>query len=108
MCHWNVRFVSELREPAFAPREVVDGKDTRDLAREILAMSQQEFSAAFENSPMKRANLRELKWNAAVVLGNIGSSDDVPALAGALDDQEALVRLHAARALGRIGARPKY
>jgi epoxyqueuosine reductase len=41
--------------------------------------------------------------NAAVVLGNIGDTSDVPALAGALRDDEPLVRQHVAWALGRIG-----
>jgi epoxyqueuosine reductase len=42
----------------FRPREVIAGKDARTLAREILAMSQEEFTAAFRRSPMKRATLR--------------------------------------------------
>ncbi|HEX8830860.1 MAG TPA: HEAT repeat domain-containing protein, partial [Longimicrobium sp.] len=41
--------------------------------------------------------------NVAVALGNWGSPDAVPALALALNDEEALVRGHAAWALGRIG-----
>jgi HEAT repeat. len=44
-----------------------------------------------------------LKRNAAVVLGNIGDADDVDVLTRALDDEESLVREHAARALGRLG-----
>ena len=62
-------------------------------------MSRPEFSAAFKGSPMKRAKLRGLKRNAAVVLGNVGTSDDVHVLARALDDSEPLVREHAAWAL---------
>jgi epoxyqueuosine reductase len=42
-------------------------------------MSQVEFSAAFRGSPLKRAKLRGLKRNAAVVLGNVGTTDDVEA-----------------------------
>ena len=41
--------------------------------------------------------------NVAVALGNWGSPDTVPALAIALNDEEALIRGHAAWALGRIG-----
>jgi epoxyqueuosine reductase len=70
-----VRFAGELPEGSpFAPREVIAAKDARTLAREILAMSQEDFSAVFRRSPMKRAKLRGLKRNAAVVLGNIGTS----------------------------------
>ena len=66
------------------------------LARDILGMTQEEFSRAFKGSPMERAKLRGLKRNAAVVLGNVGSSEDVAALVAALTDFEPLVREHAA------------
>lgn len=71
VCPWNVSFARELKVPEFAPRAVLAGKDARTLAREFLAMSQEEFSAAFGGSPMKRAKLRGLQRNAAVVLGNV-------------------------------------
>ena len=92
VCPWNVRFASELKEGSpFAAREVTAGKVARTLAREILEMSQEEFAAAFRHSPMKRAKLRGLKRNAAVVLGNIG-------------DAEPLMREHAAWAMNRTRA----
>ena len=68
-------------------------------------MSREEFSRLFSKSPMKRAKLRGLKRNAAVVLGNVGTREDVTALARALDDDEPLVREHAARALAAVEAR---
>jgi epoxyqueuosine reductase len=105
VCPWNQRFAQELKEPAFAAREVLAGKDARTLARELLAMSQEEFSAAFKYSPMKRAKLRGLKRNAAVVLGNVGMRDDVAVLTRSLDDSEPLAREHAAWALDRITTR---
>jgi epoxyqueuosine reductase len=105
VCPWNVRFSRGLREPAFEPRPAVRGKDARTLAREILATDDEGFRAAFKASPMKRAKLRGLKRNAAVVLGNVGTADDVPALVGALGDPEPLVREHAAWALDRIRGR---
>jgi HEAT repeat protein len=52
---------------------------------------------------MKRAKLRGLKRNAAVVLGNVGTRDDVEVLSRSLDDSEPLVREHADWALGRAG-----
>jgi epoxyqueuosine reductase len=81
-----VRFAQALKVPAFAPRAAIAGKDAPTLAREILAMTQEEFSVAFKGSPMKRAKLRGLKRNAAVVLGNIGDARDVDVLTQALDD----------------------
>jgi epoxyqueuosine reductase len=80
VCPWNVSFARELKVPEFAPRAMLAGKDARTLARELLAMTQEEFSAAFKGSPMKRAKLRGLKRNAAVVLGNVRDSDDVDVL----------------------------
>jgi epoxyqueuosine reductase len=105
-CPFNVKFAQELKEPAFAPREVLAGRDTRQLARGLLAMTPEEFSAAFKDSPMKRAKLRGLKRNAAVVLGNIGHAEDAGVLTRALDDTEVLVREHIEWALQRTGAAP--
>lgn len=67
-------------------------------------MSQDEFSAAFKNSPMKRAKLRALKRNATVVLGNLGTVKDIAVLTQALEDPEPLVREHAASTLSRLGS----
>ena len=103
VCPWNQRFTRELpADSPFRPREVLAAKDARQLARELLPMTQAEFSAAFKGSPMKRAKLRGLKRNAAVVLGNIADPADVDVLTRALDDEEALVREHAEWALARI------
>lgn len=105
VCPWNVRFARELKEGSpFEAREVIAEKDATTLAREILTMSQEEFAVAFRRSPMKRAKLRGLKRNAAVVLGNVGSVEDVPALAAALTDDEPVVRSTATWALGRLGS----
>jgi epoxyqueuosine reductase len=106
VCPWNVRFAEELPEDsAFKPREALAGKDARTLARELLAMDVEGYRAASKGSPMKRAKLPAMKRNAAVVLGNVGTSDDVGVLRQALDDPEPLVREHAAWALARVIAR---
>ena len=82
VCPWNVRFARENRVPEFAPREVIAEKDARTLAGELLAMSDEDFRIAFKGSPMKRAKLRGLQRNAAVVLDNLASAGDVPARRG--------------------------
>jgi epoxyqueuosine reductase len=104
VCPFSRKFSLPLSGPAFAARPAVAGKDARILAREFLAMSPLEFSEAFKESPMKRAKLRGLKRNSAVVLGNVGTPDDVPSLVAALSESEPLVRGHAAWALARIGS----
>src|SRR4051812_16081408 len=106
VCPWNVSFARELKEPSFAARAVLAQKDARQLARELLVMSQEQFSASFKGSPMKRAKLRGLKRNAAVVLGNVGTVEDVEVLTRSLDDPEPLVREHAAWALARVRSEP--
>ena len=89
---------------AFAARPVLDGRDARSLATQLLSMSQAEFSASFKGSPMTRAKRVGLKRNAAVVLGDVGTASDAGALEAALADEEPLVRSHAAWALGELGA----
>ncbi len=99
VCPWNRKHATPTNEPALKAR---DGLDAADLT-EMLAMDQATFSRKFRGSPIKRAKRRGLLRNAAVALGNRGTVADVPALTGALSDDEPLVRGHAAWALGRIG-----
>ena len=70
VCPWNVKFSRDATEAAFDVREVIADKDARTLAEDLLAMSQEEFSAAFRKSPMKRAKLAGLQRNARVMLAN--------------------------------------
>ena len=106
VCPWTEKFARALPEGSpYGARDALAGRDARQLARELLAMTQEEFSRAFKGSPMKRAKLRGLKRNAAVVLGNVGTADDGDVLARALEDPEPLVREHAAWALAAIRSR---
>jgi epoxyqueuosine reductase len=108
VCPFNVKFAQELKEAAYAPRAAIAGRDARQLARELLDMAPEEFSRAFNKSPMKRAKLRGLKRNAAVVLGNVGTTDDVDVLTRARDEEpDAMLREHAAWSLTRLRARPR-
>lgn len=72
-----MKFSRDATEPAFAAREVIAGKDARTLATEVLAISQDDFSAAFRKSPMKRAKLAGLQRNAVIVLADVYPADDV-------------------------------
>ena len=60
----------------FRAREFIAGKDALALARDILALDQEQFSAAFRKSPIKRAKLAGLQRNAAVVLSNDAHADE--------------------------------
>lgn len=73
VCPYNQKFAVELAEHAFAGRPAVRDKDSRTLASELLAMTPETFAESFRGSPMRRAKLRGLQRNAAVVIGNSGS-----------------------------------
>jgi epoxyqueuosine reductase len=98
VCPWNQRFSSPSAEPAYRANPDTDGPGLIEL----MGLDQDEFSQRFSGSPVKRGKRRGLLRNVAVALGNWGSREAVPALARALDDEEPLVRGHAAWALGRI------
>jgi len=105
VCPWNVRFSSELRESAFASRSIIDSKDPRGLARDILALDDEGYRQAFRGSAMKRAKLSGLKRNAAVVLGNVGNTDDADLLRDVAATDELVVAEHASWALARVTGR---
>lgn len=69
----------------------------------LLSLTEEEFRQRFRRSPIKRTKRRGLLRNVCVALGNSGDRRAVPALIGALHDNEPLVRGHAAWALGRLG-----
>ena len=67
-------------------------------------MDEQAFRARYRQTVVSRAKREGLLRNVAVALGNTGNPEAVPALARALaSDPSALVRTHAAWALGRLG-----
>jgi epoxyqueuosine reductase len=70
----------------------------------LLNLTEVEFSQRFAGRAVLRAKRDGLIRNACVVLGNLGDARAIPALAKALDDSSALVRGHAAWALGRLGS----
>lgn len=100
ICPYNAKAPTSS-EPAFAPRA---GLYAPQLIP-FLALDEKEFRQRFLGSPILRAKRRGFLRNVAVALGNLRSATAVPALIGALRDQEALVRGHAAWALGEIGNR---
>ena len=103
-CPWNLKFAEPLPDDSpYAARAALAGKDPRQLARDLLGMRREEFSDAFNGSPMKRAKLRGLKRNAAVVLGNVGTAEDLGLLERVSEEEpEEMVREHAAWALHRL------
>jgi epoxyqueuosine reductase len=71
---------------------------------ELMELDDDGFRQRFARSAIKRTKRRGLLRNAAVVLGNSGNPAAIPILTRTLASEvEALVRSHAAWALGQIG-----
>ena len=93
------RKTTESLEPAFRQRHDFGAPALIPL----LDLDDEGFRERFRKSPIKRAKRVGLQRNVCVALGNIGDARAVPALLRAMLSQDALVREHAAWALGRIG-----
>jgi epoxyqueuosine reductase len=101
VCPWN-RFAQTTREARFLAKPEDDG---RDQLHALLEITQPEFKRRFAKSPILRVKRRGLLRNVCVVLGNIGTADDLPALHKAAEHEEPLVREHAAWAITQIERR---
>lgn len=99
-CPWN-RFAQASQEATFAARESVFAL----RLREMLALTDGQFRALFSKSPIKRIKRPAFLRNVCVVLGNVGTADDVPALEEACRDPEPLIAEHAQWALTEISER---
>ncbi|RBP47563.1 epoxyqueuosine reductase [Roseimicrobium gellanilyticum] len=99
-CPWN-RFAQVSREATFAARESVFSMKLR----EMLALTDEQFRALFSKSPIKRIKRPAFLRNVCVVLGNIGTEEDLPALRIAEADEHPIISEHAQWAIAEIEAR---
>jgi epoxyqueuosine reductase len=100
VCPYNVR-ARATQEAAYLPRQGLHAPELIPL----LSLDKDEFHRRFHGSPIVRAKRRGFLRNVAVALGNSKSREAIPSLIDALNDEEPLVRGHAAWALGQIGSR---
>ncbi len=100
VCPWNRRR-RRRGGAAFEPRP---GTVAPELA-ELAALDGAAFAARFRRSPIKRAKRRGLLRNVAVALGNTGDLRHRPLLERLAQDDDPLVREHAAWALRRLARR---
>jgi epoxyqueuosine reductase len=92
---------AKAADPEFLPPSI---EHAYPALHGLLAMSHRTFRARYRGTAIARAKRSGLARNAAVALGNIGTEEDVPSLGNVvLGHDLALVRGHAAWALGRIG-----
>ncbi|MEZ0387599.1 MAG: tRNA epoxyqueuosine(34) reductase QueG [Verrucomicrobium sp.] len=99
-CPWN-RFAEASHEAWFQARDSVFGMRLRDM----LKLDDEQFRALFAKSPIKRIKRPAFLRNVCVVLGNVGTEEDLPELEQAALDEHPLISEHALWAIEEIRAR---
>jgi epoxyqueuosine reductase len=98
VCPWNESFAKAAPPQSFSRRD-----DLRSLdPEEILGLDEASFRARYSGTALMRATWRGMRRNACIVLGNAKDPRSLPALRRALDDDDPVVRDHAAWAMARI------
>nr|MBX2826235.1 tRNA epoxyqueuosine(34) reductase QueG [Gammaproteobacteria bacterium] len=97
ICPWN-RWARQTREASF---EAIPRPDLT----EMLGWDDAKFRQEFRGTPIFR--LKRARWlrNICVVLGNIGTSGDLPALEQVANDPDPLISEHAGWAIIEINDR---
>ncbi|MGQ4809746.1 Epoxyqueuosine reductase [Candidatus Entotheonellaceae bacterium PAL068K] len=101
VCPWN-RKRHFTPEPGLQPRSHHVHPRLADLAR----LTPAAFKQSFRGTALDRTKRRGLLRNVCVAMGNSGNAEFIPLLEGLLDDDEALVRQHAAWALAQLRGTP--
>ncbi len=96
VCPWNQKILA-LSKPGEMPLFLQTCLQNLDPAK---IMEAAEFKRIFADYPILRAKRSGFYRNLAVVLGNQKNTDSIPLLSKLLTDPDALIRQHAAWALG--------
>ena len=99
VCPWNQRFARPVEGDPFSWRSDLEGLDPA----EILAMDESTFRGRYSGTALMRAKWEGMRRNACIVLGNRRRPQDLPVLARALEEDDPVVRGHAAWAMAAIG-----
>ncbi|HBM86362.1 MAG TPA: tRNA epoxyqueuosine(34) reductase QueG [Opitutae bacterium] len=97
VCPWN-KWATPTVEAKFLPREL-------PALRELLLWDDLTFRERMIGSPIRRVKLPRFQRNICVVLGNIGTAEDLPALEVVASGADAMVAEHATWAIEKIRAR---
>ena len=97
VCPWN-KWAVPTEEAKFTPREL-------PTLGEMLAWDESSFSDRLQGSPMRRLKLRRFQRNLCVVLGNVGTVADLPALELVSSGGDEMVAEHASWAIEKIKGR---
>ena len=101
VCPWNRKrhFTAEL---GLQPRPEHVHPDLEELAR----LTPEAFRQRFRGTALERPKRRGLLRNVCVAMGNSGNTDFIPLLEDLLQDDEPLIREHAAWALDQLRGDP--
>jgi epoxyqueuosine reductase len=112
VCPWN-RKAPVTALAAFQPRKALEDSLLRPKLEWLASLSQQEFSAVFRGSAVKRAKWQGLVRNACIALGNSNPDQLSAALPRVLEllarlssSGDEVVSEHARWALARLSGRP--
>jgi epoxyqueuosine reductase len=103
VCPWNRDVREKTIPPDSNPLEARGENILPELAS-LLQLDEPAFRIRFRKSPVKRTGRAGLLRNVCIAIGNSGDTGFVPLLIEALDDEEPLIRAHAAWALGQLSA----
>src|SRR5262245_674773 len=97
VCPWN-------RKRYFTADSDLQPRPAQVLPRlaELAHMSREDFKQRFRGTALERTRRRGLLRNVCVAMGNSGNAAYIPLLESLLDDEEELVREHAAWALVQL------
>ncbi len=101
VCPWN-------RKRTFTEEETLQPQPTQvhpPLA-ELAELTPQAFKARFRRTPLERTKRRGVLRNVCVAMGNSGNAAFIPLLETLVQDEEVLIREHAAWALARLRQAP--
>jgi epoxyqueuosine reductase len=98
VCPWNRKAEVKEDDP-LKPREGF----LSPYLEAMLSMARDDFSGVFKKSAVRRAKRGGLLRNIVVAMGNSGKPEYESALLSMLEDEDPLVRSHAAWALWRVG-----
>lgn len=100
VCPWN-KWATPTQEAKFDPREL-------PVLREMLLWDEATFVAAMTGSPLRRLRLPRFRRNVCVVLGNVGTREDLPALEQVAAGGDSMVAEHALWAIKEIDHRSSF
>jgi epoxyqueuosine reductase len=97
VCPWN-KWAVPTQEEKFLPRELPS-------LTEMLEWDEATFRDRMQGSPLRRLKLHRFRRNVCVVLGNVGTQADIPALQQVRSGSDPVAAEHAEWAVNRIRSR---